>query len=83
MAWTSVILTVVVALLGQDVAAQFGDSRGSTFIRFGCSQLVVERSDPLVNPGMLPTPHMHQIVGGDSFNITVCFPSIHTKKKIS
>lgn len=71
MAWTSVILTVLVALLARDVSSQGGSARGSTFLRFGCSQLVVERSDPLVNPGMLPTPHMHQIVGGDSFNVTV------------
>jgi hypothetical protein len=33
-------------------------------IRFQCSQLVVERLDPLVFPGVSPTPHLHQIVGG-------------------
>ena len=33
-------------------------------IRFYCSQLVVQRLDPLVNPGEAPTPHLHQIVGG-------------------
>lgn len=37
-------------------------------IRFGCSQLVIERLDPLVNPGELASPHVHQIVGGNSFN---------------
>ncbi|KAI1635203.1 hypothetical protein F4809DRAFT_461748 [Biscogniauxia mediterranea] len=37
-------------------------------IRFGCSQLVIERLDPLVNPGSLSSPHVHQIVGGNSFN---------------
>lgn len=42
-------------------AAQFN------MLRFACSQLVVERTDPLVNPGMVYTPHLHQIVGGDSF----------------
>lgn len=62
----------LVALLAQDALAQTGSARGASFLRFGCSQLVVERTDPLVNPGSLPTPHMHQIVGGDSFNITVC-----------
>ncbi|KAF2274689.1 uncharacterized protein EI97DRAFT_96981 [Westerdykella ornata] len=36
-------------------------------LRFGCSQLVVERLDPLVNPGQVGTPHVHQIVGGNSF----------------
>lgn len=61
------------ALLVQDATAQRGgNSLGSSdFLRFGCSQLVVERTDPLVNPGMAPSPHMHQVVGGNSFNITV------------
>lgn len=40
-------------------------------LRFGCSQLVVERSDPIVQPGMLPSAHVHQIVGGNAFNSTV------------
>ena len=35
-------------------------------IRFGCSQLVVDRLDPLVNPGITPSPHLHQIIGGVS-----------------
>jgi hypothetical protein len=33
-------------------------------MRFACSKLVVERLDPLVNPGVVGTPHVHQIVGG-------------------
>ncbi|TFK21426.1 hypothetical protein FA15DRAFT_597895 [Coprinopsis marcescibilis] len=37
-------------------------------IRFPCSQLVTERSDPLVTPGMV-SPHLHQIVGGVSFKL--------------
>lgn len=36
----------------------------NALIRFQCSQLVVERLDPLVNPGMAPSVHVHQIVGG-------------------
>jgi len=40
-------------------------------LRFACSQLVIERTDPLVNPGMLPSTHTHQVVGGNSFNITM------------
>lgn len=40
-------------------------------LRFQCSQLVVERLDPLVNPGVMPSPHLHQIVGGDSFNASM------------
>ncbi|KAI0418270.1 hypothetical protein F5X98DRAFT_386487 [Xylaria grammica] len=53
------------ALLAQNAAAQF------TMLRFACSQLVVDRVDPLVNPGMKYTPHLHQIVGGNSFNVTM------------
>lgn len=52
------------ALLAQQAA-------GQNMLRFACSQLVVDRVDPLVNPGMRYTPHLHQIVGGDSFNITM------------
>lgn len=40
---------------------------GLNHLRFGCSQLTVERLDPLVNPGEFPTPHMHQIIGGNAF----------------
>lgn len=61
MYWTSL---AAAALLGQNVAAQ-------NMLRFACSQLVVERTDPLVNPGMTYTPHLHQIVGGNSFNVTM------------
>ncbi|KAI1188585.1 hypothetical protein F5B17DRAFT_439493 [Nemania serpens] len=53
------------ALLAQNAAAQFN------MLRFACSQLVVDRVDPLVNPGMTYTPHLHQIVGGNSFNISM------------
>lgn len=56
-----------VALLGQSASAQ-------NMLRFACSQLTVERADPLVSPGLIPSPHTHQIIGGNSFNITV----VHT-----
>lgn len=65
----SQLLTLTV-LLAQDVVGQQGLG-AADFLRFGCSQLVVERTDPLVNPGLIPSPRMHQIVGGDSFNVTV------------
>lgn len=58
--WTS----VAVALLANSAAAQ-------NMLRFACSQLVVDRVDPLVNPGVRYTPHLHQIVGGNSFNLTM------------
>lgn len=40
-------------------------------LRFQCSQLVVERLDPLVNPGLTPSAHLHQIVGGNSFTASM------------
>jgi hypothetical protein len=40
-------------------------------MRFGCSQLVIDRIDPLVNPGQIPSTHLHQIVGGNSFNASM------------
>ncbi|POS74153.1 hypothetical protein DHEL01_v207451 [Diaporthe helianthi] len=55
---------LALAVSAQSVAAQ-------QMIRFGCSQLVVERLDPLVNPGSLVSPHVHQIVGGNSFNASM------------
>ncbi|KAG4420251.1 hypothetical protein IFR04_006629 [Cadophora malorum] len=40
-------------------------------LRLHCSQLVTERLDPLVSPGLSPSSHVHQIVGGNSFNATM------------
>jgi hypothetical protein len=64
MHWKSVAAT---ALLAQDVSAQ----AVANMFRFACSQLVIERADPLVNPGVAGSPHTHQIVGGNAFNLTV------------
>lgn len=44
-------------------------------LRFTCSQLVIDRLDPLVNPGVVPSPHLHQIVGGNSFNASMEHPN--------
>jgi len=45
----------------------------SALIRFQCSQLVRERLDPLVTPGLIPSPHVHQIIGGVRQNpATIC-----------
>jgi hypothetical protein len=49
-------------------ARQFAQA---AMMRFQCSQLVFDRIDPLVQPGMTPSTHMHQIVGGNSFNATM------------
>lgn len=45
-------------------------------LRFSCSQLVVERLDPLVNPGLTGTPHVHQIIGGNAFNASMEYPRV-------
>ncbi|KAK3392693.1 hypothetical protein B0H63DRAFT_504766 [Podospora didyma] len=51
-------------------------------LRFQCSQLVVDRLDPLANPGLVPSPHLHQIVGGNSFNASMD-PATHDPVKTS
>jgi len=40
-------------------------------IRFGCSTVSVQRLDPVVQPGSIPSAHVHQIVGGNAFNATM------------
>jgi hypothetical protein len=62
--------TLLLAAVAQ-AAPQFGGSQGFTMLRFGCAQNVIDRIDPLVNPGQAPSPHMHQVVGGNAFNITM------------
>ncbi|KAF2196877.1 hypothetical protein GQ43DRAFT_435634 [Delitschia confertaspora ATCC 74209] len=42
-----------------------------SMLRFSCSQLVVDRIDPLVEPGNAPSAHLHQIVGGNAFNASM------------
>ncbi|KAK3988992.1 hypothetical protein QBC44DRAFT_242557 [Cladorrhinum sp. PSN332] len=41
------------------------------FMRFSCSELSIQRIDPLVSPGQVPSPHLHQIVGGNAFAPTM------------
>ncbi|KAK0630923.1 hypothetical protein B0T17DRAFT_507356 [Bombardia bombarda] len=50
-------------------AALAGHSHAA--LRFGCSTLSVQRLDPLVQPGSVPSAHVHQIVGGNAFNATM------------
>ncbi|KAF2005038.1 hypothetical protein P154DRAFT_424765 [Amniculicola lignicola CBS 123094] len=45
-------------------------------LRFGCSELVIERLDPLVNPGSIPSTHMHQIVGSNAFKASMPYSDI-------
>lgn len=40
-------------------------------LRFPCSELTVQRLDPVVQPGVAPSSHVHHIVGGNAFNITM------------
>ncbi|KAK4153217.1 hypothetical protein C8A00DRAFT_43844 [Chaetomidium leptoderma] len=40
-------------------------------LKMPCSQLVLDRIDPLVDPGVMGSPHLHQIVGGNAFNATM------------
>jgi hypothetical protein len=49
-------------------------------MRFGCSQLTIDRIDPLVNPGSLPSPHVHQVIGGNSFNVSMAPDSLDPPK---
>lgn len=64
-----------VLLIHHHVAAQFTPPDGccatAAMLRFECSQLVIERTDPLVEPGRVQSSHNHQIVGGNSFNVTM------------
>jgi len=55
-------------LLTLALLAERGSCQLFQMMRFGCSQLTIDRIDPLVNPGSTPAPHLHQIVGGNSFN---------------
>ncbi|KAJ2986888.1 hypothetical protein NUW58_g4819 [Xylaria curta] len=67
--------TLVPALAVQIATAQ-------ELMRFGCSQLVIDQVDPLVEPGNVPSAHMHQVVGGNSFNASMV-PSSHDPPKAS
>lgn len=49
---------------GSIAGAALAAAPAHALLRFYCSQLVVERLDPLVNPGQVGTPHVHQIIGG-------------------
>lgn len=44
----------------------------SALLRFGCSQLTIQRLDPLVTPGQNPSPHLHQIIGGVGEMVSRC-----------
>ncbi|KAL2279716.1 hypothetical protein FJTKL_13257 [Diaporthe vaccinii] len=62
-------------LVQHHVAAQSTPPDGccatAAMMRFECSRLVIQRTDPLVEPGRVQSSHNHQIVGGNSFNVTM------------
>ncbi|KAK3323881.1 hypothetical protein B0T19DRAFT_486166 [Cercophora scortea] len=62
-------LSLALALLVKHCHGQ--NRPGYEMLRFACSKLVIDRIDPLVTPGTVPSPHLHQIVGGNSFNATM------------
>ncbi|KAK0734507.1 hypothetical protein B0T26DRAFT_737163 [Lasiosphaeria miniovina] len=64
-----ILAAVALLRVFQDGAAQ--NVNVGRLLRFSCNQLVIERIDPLVTPGMSPSTHTHQIVGGNSFNATM------------
>ncbi len=64
---TLVAFTALVEALPQ----RGGGSGGTTMLRFGCAQISIDRLDPLVNPGEVPSSHIHQIVGGNAFNASM------------
>jgi uncharacterized protein DUF1996 len=40
-------------------------------LRFPCSTLTFQRLDPAGQPGSAPSAHVHHIVGGNAFNVTM------------
>ncbi|KAI2462768.1 hypothetical protein F4781DRAFT_419005 [Annulohypoxylon bovei var. microspora] len=67
MFWTTLLGLAAFA----EAAPQFGGGGGVTMLRFGCPNVVIDRLDPLVNPGVVPSAHVHQIVGGNGFNASM------------
>lgn len=75
MHWKSLALSL--ALSAQDTQAASASSlmarqfAQSAMMRFQCNRLTIDRIDPLVQPGQTPSVHLHQIVGGNSFNASM------------
>ncbi|TVY75653.1 hypothetical protein LSUE1_G004355 [Lachnellula suecica] len=63
--------TLLPLSLALSARATHKNSTAQDMLRFACSQLVVERLDPIVQPGVNGSAHLHQIVGGNSFNISM------------
>lgn len=50
MIWSAFLAFVALT----EALPQSGGAGASTMLRFGCSQIVIDRIDPLVNPGLAP-----------------------------
>jgi hypothetical protein len=74
----SFLLALVAGLAQANPVPQAGGAGAVTMLRFGCAQVVIDRLDPLVNPGEAPSPHVHQIVGGNAFNVTMTTGDVST-----
>jgi hypothetical protein len=63
MLWTSILaLPVAVSAVAVPHWMSKMKRQGAmTMLRFGCAQVVIDRLDPLVNPGQMPSPHVHQV----------------------
>ncbi len=61
MFWKAVVAAA--ALVAHDAAAQ--NVNVGRLLRFSCSQLVIERIDPLVEPGVNPSAHTPPDRGGE------------------
>lgn len=74
MFWTTLVAFAALAVAapkGLNSVMLEARQGGYTMLRFGCAQVVIDRLDPLVNPGVIPSPHLHQVVGGNAFNATI------------
>jgi hypothetical protein len=75
MLWNAIIVSI--SLYAKHVSSAPGHAlmarqyATASMLRFQCSQLVIDRIDPLVQPGIAPSVHLHQIVGGNAFNVSM------------
>ncbi|KAF4633990.1 hypothetical protein G7Y89_g4122 [Cudoniella acicularis] len=79
MYWKSLALVLALSAQNAHAAATPADAyelakrqfSQAAMMRFECSQLVIDRIDPLVQPGLTPSAHLHQVAGGNSFNASM------------
>ncbi|KAK0615293.1 hypothetical protein B0T17DRAFT_497673 [Bombardia bombarda] len=77
----SILLAVVNAVPTTDIAARqdCGNPDNAFFVVMGCGKPVLyERADPIVEPGVRGSRHLHTIMGGDAFNFTLDYDKTQT-----